>query len=108
MKSLLLVAALGLISLAGRENCKTTISVTNCQNKPVKGVKATIQKCNGEQETLKTDEDGIATSATCKKDICDVLIVSQIEGKSIVAIPKNCSGPDDDFNCRFKLCNGSN
>lgn len=86
--------------------CSTTITVVNCKGAPVKGATATIQKCDGSTIVLKTDAGGIATSSACKKDICNVTVTAQIEGSNLFSEPKNCSGTDEDYRCKFVLCSG--
>jgi hypothetical protein len=107
MKLIAIILIASFASFSSRNSCKTTISVVNCRDQPVKGATAKIKKCNGEEEELKTDSKGLAVTSTCKKDICDVTVTAQIENSMVKGVPENCKGDDDDFQCHFKLCSGN-
>ena len=86
--------------------CKTTVYVKDCKDSPVKGATVRIKKCDGDVIEYKTDKEGTVKTSLCRKAICDVGVIAQIENGLIRAIPDNCSGTDEDFICRFKLCSG--
>lgn len=105
-RSLFLVVLIGLYpSSECEKDCKTTVTVVDCDGAGVAGARVQIKVCcsGGSDVEAVTDPNGQATFNYCPKDICGSRVVlSGFAEQSFNA--NSCHQEGKTSNCTIKIC----